>query len=389
MTTIFRYMHGRLIRGTVAVMAVLAMNEMLYKTKDLYRLVISGVISVTELLTVWVTLLPVIFYQIDPQIVAIVVLARYFLWLRDNEVLTQRTMGRSCWQIAFPAISVAVCTAIFTAWMAMYALPASIGIAEEIRSAAVLRVRPSMLDEGVQNQVLPNVSISFERWRTTDVIDGVMLTDDRKSGEHRFVIAKRGYFVETDGNYVLLLENGDSYTSPDNGGEVKHVSFDQFAIPLGPTADQVPGRRSGYYEADIGTLLNPPEEVRENRALWAAAVAEGHHRIVNPLRCIGCALLMLGILLPGRQGYIELNVRLVLAAALAFTENTASTIAFSAAQRDVGGGVFLYLLPGFSGGLGALLLCWGDMRRYRWSRWKELVRAQRARNRIERERVTT
>jgi len=98
---------------------------------------------------------------------------------------------------------------------------------------------------------------------------------------------------------------------------------------------------------------------------------------------------MLGILLPGRQGYIELNLRLVLAAALAFTENTASTLAFSAAQRGVGGGVFLYLLPGFSGALGALLLCWGDMRRYRWSRWKDLVRVQRPRNRIERERVTT
>ena len=216
-------MYGRLIRGALFISAVLAANEILYKTKDLYRLVISGVISVKELLTVWITLLPVIFYQIDPESVAIAILARYFFWLRDNEILTQRSMGRSCWQIAHPAILVAVCTGIFTAGMSIYALPASFGIAEQIRSAAALRVRPSMLDEGIQNQMLPNVSISFERWRAANVIDGVILTDDRDPGKYSLIIAKRGYFVETNGDYVLLLESGDSFTSSGKPSEVKHV----------------------------------------------------------------------------------------------------------------------------------------------------------------------
>jgi len=366
-------MYGRLIRGALFISAVLAANEILYKTKDLYRLVISGVISVKELLTVWITLLPVIFYQIDPESVAIAILARYFFWLRDNEILTQRSMGRSCWQIAHPAILVAVCTGIFTAGMSIYALPASFGIAEQIRSAAALRVRPSMLDEGIQNQMLPNVSISFERWRAANVIDGVILTDDRDPGKYSLIIAKRGYFVETNGDYVLLLESGDSFTSSGKPSEVKHVSFGHLAIPLAPS-DNSPAHDGGYYEADIGTLLNPPEDIRQNRAVWAASVAEGHHRIVNPLRCVGCALLMLGILVPGRQSFAELTVRLALAAGLVFFENAASTIAFSAAQREVGNGLLLYLLPAVSGGLGALLLCWGDMHFHRWSQWKNLLR---------------
>jgi lipopolysaccharide export LptBFGC system permease protein LptF len=366
-------MYGRLIRGTLAVMAILAMNEMFYKTKDLYRLVIAGVISVRELLTVWVTLLPVIFYQVAPEMVALAVLARYYFWRQDNEVLAQRTVGRSCWQIASPAILVAVCAAIFTASMSLYALPVSIGIAEDIRAAAALRINPSMLDEGVQNQILPSVSISFQSWHAANVIDGVVLTDDRRSGEHSFVIAQQGHFVETAGDYVLLLDNGDSFTYSGTGSEMKHLLFNQLAIPLSPDADSLPVRYPGYYEADIGTLLNPSEEIRQNRSLWAASVAEGHHRIINPLRCIGCVLLVLGILVPGQQGYAELIVRLVLALSLTFAENTASTIAFSAAQRDVGGGAFLYLLPGVSGSLGALLLYRGDMRLHRWSRLRNLL----------------
>jgi lipopolysaccharide export LptBFGC system permease protein LptF len=369
-------MYGRLLRGALAVMAALALNEMLFKTKDMYRLVIAGVISTKELLTVWVTLLPVIFYQVAPDMVTIAILARYYFWRQDYEILAQRSVGRSCWQIAFPAILVAVCIGIFTAAMSLYALPASIGTAEEIRSAAALRVRPSMLDEGRQNQVLPNVSISFQRWRAANVIDDVVLTDDRKAGKHSFVIAKRGHFVATDGDYVLELENGDFFSSSGTPGAMEHVAFDHLAIPLTPAA-HAPMHYKGYYAADIGTLLNPPEEVRQNRAIWAASVAEGHHRIINPLRCIASVLLVLGVLVPGCQGSTEVIVRLVLAIALAFAENTASTIAFTAAQRDVGGDAYLYLLPAVSGGLGAMLLWWGDMRLYRWSRWGSLLRPMR------------
>jgi lipopolysaccharide export system permease protein len=382
-------MYGRLIRGALFISAVLAANEILYKTKDLYRLVISGVISVKELLTVWMTLLPVIFYQIDPESVAIAILARYFFWLRDNEILTQRSMGRSCWQIARPAILVAVCTGIFTAGMSIYALPASFGVAEQIRSAAVLRIRPSMLNEGIQNQITPTLSISFERWRAADVIENVMLTDDRKPGKYTLVTAKRGYFIETGGDYVLALEDGDSFAFPGKEGEVKHASFDQLAILLAPEPGSLPERHGGYYEADIGTLLNPPEDVRQNRAMWAHYVAEGHNRIVNPLRCVGCALLVLGVLVPGRQGHAELAIRLALAAGLVFIENIASTIIFSAAERNVGDGFFFYLLPAVSGGLGALLLCWGDMHFHRWSQWKNLLPHRRARKRIAGERAIT
>src|SRR5580704_6637706 len=102
LTTLVRYMYSRLALAFFGVMAALVINEMLYKTKELYHLVFSNVISMTELLTVWATLMPVIIYQVAQQMVVIALLIRYYLWRQHNEVLTMRAMGLSCWQIAFP-----------------------------------------------------------------------------------------------------------------------------------------------------------------------------------------------------------------------------------------------------------------------------------------------
>ena len=77
---------------------------------------------------------------------------------------------------------------------------------------------------------------------------------------------------------------------------------------------------------------------------------------------------MLGILVPGLQGYTELAVRLSVAVGLAFAENSASTIAFAMAQRSASAAPLLYLLPMLSGGAGALLLCAGDRHLQRWVR---------------------
>jgi lipopolysaccharide export LptBFGC system permease protein LptF len=372
LTTLDRYMYRRLIRGTLAVMAILSINEILYKTKDLYRLVIVGIISVNELLTVWATILPVVFYQVGPEMVAIAVLARYYLWRQDNEILTMRSSGRSCWQIARPGIVVGACAGIFVASMSLYALPPTIGTAEHIRALAQSRVSPGMLEEGTQNTLQPGLSISFKRRIAVEIVESVVLADDRKPGKYTLIIAERGRFVQTDGIYVLVLENGDSFNRTADTSEVRRVGFKELSMPLNPP--DLPLHNGGFYEQHVGYLLSPPTELRVDRRVWAACVAEGHHRIINPLRCLASVLLVLGILVPGRQGFTELAVRLGLALALTFAELSASTIIFSAAQRHVEGGPFLYLLPATSAGIGVFLLCWGDMRLYRWSRWTRIWR---------------
>lgn len=364
LTTIVRYMYSRLALAFLGVMAVLVANEMLYKTKELYHLVFANVISLTELLIVWVTLMPVVFYHLAPEMVTIALLARYYLWRQHNEILALRSMGLSCWQIALPGIMVGVCAAVVCAVMSLYALPATFSKAMEIKAAAETRAAPGMLVEGVQNTISPQLSLSFQHWLSADVVGEVVVTQDRKPGDFTFLAAERGQFVERDGVYILVLENGSQLVH-NSVEDVRRVSFDQLSIPL-VEPDRVVNPSNGFYTQPIGVLLNPPVEVRRDPHQLGAWLSEGYHRIVNPLRCISCALLLLGLLVPGLQGYAELIVRLLLAAALTFAESSAATVAFVVAQRHAEVAPLLYLLPLVPGGLGALLLSLGDRHHPRW-----------------------
>lgn len=364
MTTVVRYMYSRLALAFLGVMAVLVVNEMLYKTRELYHLVFANVISMTELLIVWATLTPVVLYHLSPEIVTVALLARFYLWRQHNEILAMRSMGMSCFQIALPGIMVGVCACLFSAVMSLYALPASFAKAMEIRSIAETRVAPGMLVEGIPNAILPQLSLSFQRWLSSDVIGEVVVTEDRKPGDFTFVVAERAQFIEKNGNFALVLENG-SQVVHNSSDDVRHLTFDQLSIPL-TGRDAPAGQDHGYYVEPIGKLLNPPAEIRQdphNLAIW---LSEGHHRIINPLRCIGCALLLLGVLVPGLQGYGELIVRLLVAIALSFAESSAATIAFVAARQHADAMPLLYLLAVFPGVVGALLLWLGDRRHPRW-----------------------
>ena len=290
-------MYSRLALAFLGVTAVLVVNEMLYKTKELYHLVFANVISLTELLIVWLTLMPVVFYHLSPEMVTIALLARYYLWRQHNEILAMRSIGMSCWQIALPGIMAGMCAAIFCAVMSMYALPATFGKAMEIRAAAETRIAPGMLVEGVQNIISPQLSLSFQRWLSADVVGEVVVTQDHSPGDFTFIVAERAQFVEKNGVYVLVLENGAEVTHR-SAQDVSRVSFDQLSVPL-VKPEPVVNPAHGFYDQPIGTLLDPPKEVWHDPVQLAAWLSEGHHRIVNPLRCIGCALLLLGLLLRG------------------------------------------------------------------------------------------
>jgi len=357
-------MYSRLALAFLGVAAALIVNEMLYKTKELYHLVFAGVISMGELLIVWVTLMPVVLYHLSPEVVTIALLLRFYLWRQHNEILSMRAMGMSCWQIAMPGILVGICAGLVCAFMSMFALPATFGTAMEIKNAAANRVAPGMLVEGVQNTITRQLSISFQRWLSADVIGNVVVTQDRNPEDFTFIVADRAQFAEKNGAYFLVLEEGSEiiHHSPE---DARTVSFAQMSIPLNEPG-RIISNEHGFYDSPIGALLDPPKEVWSDPDRLAIWLSEGHHRIVNPLRCVGCALLLLGLLVPGLQGYSELIVRLLLAAGLTFAESSASTVIVMVTQHHANAIPLLYLLPVVAASIGSLLLYLGDRLHPRW-----------------------
>jgi len=363
-------MLGRLTVTTAAIMSVIVVEQIFEKSHRLYDLVIAGALPLDRLLLIWFHILPVIFYHASPEIVSIAVAWRYHQWIENNEVLTLRSTGRSCRQIACPGIIASLLAGSFCALNSLCLLAPSWGILEDIRLEALTNPSVDALQAGYQQEIIPGLSVGFAR-RTLDssILEDIVVLDSRKEDAFINIWARRGRLLRTDEDLLLLFDRGAYIVRTTTGTE--KVDFDTFSLPLesgmlgGMTA-----HARGFYEEPVTRLLNPPSEVRNDTLVWAQWLAEGHRRIINPLLCVGNVVLVLGLLVPGRQGDVRLKILLVLAVASALATNTLPDPIVLMAIRNIDFLPLLYLLPAVPTIAGGLLLVGSDIRSPMSSRWR-------------------
>lgn len=368
--TIYRHMLGRLTVATAAIMSVIVVEQILEKSRKLYDLVMAGALPLDRLLLIWLHILPVIFYHASPEIVSIAVAWRYHQWIENNEVLTLRSAGRSCRQIACPGIIAAVFAASFCALNSLCLLAPSWGSLEDIRLEGVANPSIDALEAGYQQEIIPGLSVGFAR-RSLDssTLEDIVVLDSRK--EHAFINiwARRGRLLRTDEGCLLLFDNGAYVVRTATGTE--KVEFDTFSLPVwigmlgGKTA-----RTRGFYEEPVTRLLNPPSEIRNDTLVLAQWLTEGHRRIINPLLCVGNVILVLGLLVPRRQGDFRLKILFVLAVASALATNTLPDPIVLMTIRNIDFLPFLYLLPAVPTIVGGLLLVGSDLSSPMFSGWR-------------------
>jgi lipopolysaccharide export system permease protein len=374
-------MLGRLTVTIAAIMSVIVVEQILEKSQHLYDLVIARALPLDRLLLIWFHILPVIFYHASPEIVSIAVAWRYHQWQENNEVLTLRSAGRSCRQIACPGLIAALLAASFCAVNSLCLLAPSWGSLEDIRLDALANPSVDALHAGYQQQIIPGLSVGFAR-RSLDnsTLEDIVVLDSRKEHEFTAIWARRGRLLRTDEDCLLLFDTG-AYIVRTASGTVK-VAFDTFSLPvrvgmLGGKA----ARTRGFYGEPVTRLLNPPSDVRNDTLAWAQWLTEGHRRIINPLLCVGNVVLVLGLLVPRRQGDFRLKILFVLAVASALATNTLPDPIVLIAIRYIDFLPFLYLLPVVPTIVGGLLLVASDMRSPIFPGWRRrrLNRATRTR----------
>jgi len=363
-------MLGRLTVTTAAIMSVIVVEQIFEKSRKLYDLVIAGALPLDRLLLIWFHILPVIFYHASPEIVSIAVAWRYHQWIENNEVLTLRSTGRSCRQIACPGIIASLLAGSFCALNSLCLLAPSCGILEDIRLEALTNPSVDALQAGYQQEIIPGLSVGFAR-RTLDssILEDIVVLDSRKEDAFINIWARRGRLLRTDEDLLLLFDRGAYIVRTTTGTE--KVDFDTFSLPLesgmlgGMTA-----HARGFYEEPVTRLLNPPSEVRNDTLVWAQWLAEGHRRIINPLLCVGNVVLVLGLLVPRRQGDFRLKILFLLAVASALATNTLPDPIVLMAIRNIDFLPLLYLLPAVPTIAGGLLLVGSDIRSPMSSRWR-------------------
>jgi lipopolysaccharide export system permease protein len=349
-------MFGRLLATAAGLGAVIAIEQILYKSPMLYDLVMGGVLSPYRVLLVWICLLPVIFYHAGPEIVSVTVAWRYHQWMENNEIVALRSAGQSCRRIAAPGIMVAVIACLVCAINSTLLMPPSWSKIEDIRMSASATVSTALLQPGRAQQLAPDVSIIFSHRGT----DGETLEDALISDHRADISARHARVVELDGNDILQLQNG-AYLFHDQAG-FRQVTFNTLSLPLrSPVAGDKVTRAPGYYEQPITKLLNPPAEILRAPAERAAWLTEGNRRIINPLLCIGNTILVMGLLIPNRHTRFRQRALFGVAIVSGLATNALPDVLISAAIRSPGLLPLLYLLPVIPLLVGSLLLLRADL----------------------------
>ena len=354
--TIVRYMLGRLAIITAALAVLIAVEQILRKSLTFYDLVVTGTLPFSELLSIWLHVLPVIFYHATPEIVALGMACRYQLWIENNELLALQSAGRSRWQIAAPGMIIAALGAVFCAVNSLYLVPLSWTKIEEIRLGTTLHPRITLLEPGYEREIAPGVSIVFSgRGDSSTTLESILIRDSRDRQALRDIWAHRARVFETREGSFLSLEKGFYIVrAPD---KVDIVDFADLWVPLDfAIAGPKRARQSGFYEEPVIRLIDPPAAIRADPLLAAEWITEGHRRIINPPLCFGTAVLVLGLLLVGRPNRTGQRLRFVLAVASGLATNTLPGPIVSMALRNLELLPFLYLLPVAPAGIGALLL---------------------------------
>jgi lipopolysaccharide export LptBFGC system permease protein LptF len=350
-------MFGRLIGATAMVAGVIAAVQVLRKSLPLYGLVMSGAISFEQLLVVWLHVLPVVFYHATPEMASIAVAWMYYRWIENNEIVTLRNAGLSCGEIARPGLIVAVLAGLFCAVNSLLLLAPSWRAVEDIRYQALAHVGIDSLQPGYQQQVIPGVSLAFaRRGRDGVTLEDVVVLDRRKEHKAIDIWAQRGGLALASQDRVLWLEHGVYLVRRD--GKMERVAFETFSLPLDISLfdDRSPAI-GGVYEEAFLRLLSPPDGIREDALRSAAWQTEGHRRLINPLLCCGSVVLVLGLLIPGRQARrFAGRIRFLIAVLLSLSTNILPNPVFEIASRNIELLPFLYLLPTVPGILGVLLL---------------------------------
>jgi hypothetical protein len=255
-----------------------------------------------------------------------------------------------------------VLAALFCALNSLCLLPLSWAKLEDMRFAAPANLDVDGLQPGYQQEIAPGISVAFAR-RGPDgsTLDDIVVLDGRK--EHAFtqIWARRGRFIESDGGFLLLFDTGAYFVH--TATRIKKVVFDTFSVPVPIGALEGPAQRPhGFYEEPVKQLLNPPMEIRNDPVVLAQWLVEGHRRIINPLLCVGNVVLVLGLLVPRRQG-VRLMLTFGLAVVSALATNTLPDPIISMAARNINLLPVLYLMPTVPAIVGGLLLAGSDRHR--------------------------
>lgn len=299
MTVFDRYIFRNLIIATVFVAVTLAIVVFLTQSLKFLELVIESGASSSAFWILTLLALPRFFEIILPLAIMAATLFLYNRMTSDSELIVVRSVGYAPFQLARPAITLALIVTFILLAITMWVAPKSISTMQHMREVIKAQFSTYLFREGVFNRAGKGLTVYIRERGEDGALYGLMIHDSRNNGaEPSTILAKRGVLLSTDGGYQVVVYEGSRQEYSAEKQALKRLNFETYTIDL-PDSDPVRQRWAEPDERTILELLNPdPQEARDVASVRDFQI-EAHRRVLSPLLAltftlIACVTLLIG-----------------------------------------------------------------------------------------------
>jgi lipopolysaccharide export system permease protein len=231
MKIIDRHIAGNILLPLFAVCFILTAIIWLTQSLRFVDLMINNGVDFLLIIKLSVFLIPSLMNLVMPVSCLVAVILIYNkLWLH-NEINVLRSAGVSNLQLSKPALIIAVGVCLFGFSLTLYISPTSYRMFKDMQSYLRSHYSAMMLAEKTFNNPIDGLTIYIEERESSNVLKGVLLSDNRNINKRVTVMAQEAQLVRTDSQVRFDLINGNRQEI-DKDGKVSMLYFDHYPLDI-------------------------------------------------------------------------------------------------------------------------------------------------------------
>ena len=295
-----RYLFRQLLTASLVAVGAVMLVVWFSQSLRLLGIVVDSGASLFAFVHLMLLSLPTFLSLVLPIGLAIGVMFTYLQLQNESELIVGRALGLSPWQLAKPALALAVLTTLvgltFTTWISPLANRELVRLQGVMRDDFVgLLNRPGLFTD------VANGVTFYARERGEDgKLYGILLHDMRNKNLPMTLMAERGFITRraTDNAPVIIVEDGMRQTLNRDDGRLEQLDFTQYSIDLRQVQGTMNARWPDPRERSMRALAQPTG-TDQHAVIRRLFFAEYHSRLALPFLSLAFTAIGLATLLRG------------------------------------------------------------------------------------------
>ncbi len=291
-----KYIIHEIATPTFIGMLVFTLLVLMGRMIKLVEMVLNKGVPLAEISLLFLYMMPAFMVITLPLAFLMGILLAFGRLSADAEVIALKASGVSLQQMLKPVFFVAVLTALLTAFLSIYAAPAS----NNAFRSKIYDIATQKADVGIEPQVFNAdfdglVLFANEMDQKSGLIDGIFISDERTTSTPSIITARTGRILSDPEDYALSLhlEDGSihrkSKINKKESYQVIDFSTYDINLDIGEQLSPQGERRKKEKELSINELLTLRDSASSEKRRQALSV-ELVHRFVLPFAPIIFAL---------------------------------------------------------------------------------------------------